>query len=65
MVNVGLTGDYKKIPQRDCTITIASYESPDALRGDSYSLVQRISQQREYNDKRRYCKICIFFLRYS
>ncbi len=39
MVNVGLTGDYKKIPQRDCTITIASYESPDALRGDSYSLV--------------------------
>lgn len=39
MVNVGQTGDYKKIPQRDCTITIASYEAPDALRGDAYALV--------------------------
>ncbi|WP_282193769.1 terminase [Muribaculum intestinale] len=39
MVNVGQTGDYKQIPQRDCTITIASYEAPDALRGDAYSLV--------------------------
>ncbi|WP_304423464.1 terminase [uncultured Duncaniella sp.] len=39
MVNVGMTGDYKLIPQRDCTITIASYEAPDALRGDAYSLV--------------------------
>lgn len=39
MVNVGLSGDYKKIPQRDCTITIASYEAPDALRGDAYALV--------------------------
>lgn len=39
MVNVGLTGDYKRIPQRDCTITIASYEAPDALRGDAYALV--------------------------
>ena len=39
MVNVGMTGDYKKVPQRDCTITIASYEAPDALRGDAYSLV--------------------------
>ena len=39
MVNVGQTGDYKLIPQRDCTITIASYEAPDALRGDAYSLV--------------------------
>lgn len=39
MVNVGMTGDYKKIPQRDCTITITSYENPDALRGDAYSLV--------------------------
>ena len=39
MVNVGLSGDYKKVPQRDCTITIASYEAPDALRGDAYSLV--------------------------
>ncbi len=39
MVNVGQSGDYKQIPQRDCTITIASYEAPDALRGDAYSLV--------------------------
>lgn len=39
MVNVGISGDYKKIPQRDCTITIASYEAPDALRGDAYALV--------------------------
>lgn len=39
MVNVGISGDYKKIPQRDCTITIASYEAPDAIRGDAYSLV--------------------------
>lgn len=39
MVNVGQTGDYKQIPQRDCTITIASYEAPDALRGDAYALV--------------------------
>lgn len=39
MVNVGMTGDYKRIPQRDCTITVASYEVPDALRGDAYSLV--------------------------
>lgn len=39
MVNVGLSGDYKKVPQRDCTITIASYEAPDALRGDAYALV--------------------------
>lgn len=39
MVNVGISGDYKLIPQRDCTITIASYEAPDALRGDAYSLV--------------------------
>ena len=39
MVNVGQSGDYKRIPQRDCTITIASYEAPDALRGDAYSLV--------------------------
>ncbi|MCH5234456.1 MAG: terminase [Muribaculaceae bacterium] len=39
MENVGLSGDYKRIPQRDCTITVASYESPDALRGDAYSLV--------------------------
>lgn len=38
MVNVGLSGDYKKVPQRDCTITIASYESPDAIRGDAYAL---------------------------
>lgn len=38
MVNVGQSGDYKKIPQRDCTITIASYEAPDAIRGDAYSL---------------------------
>ena len=38
MVNVGLSGDYKKIPQRDCTITIASYEAPDAVRGDAYAL---------------------------
>lgn len=39
MVNVGLSGDYKRVPQRDCTITIASYEAPDALRGDAYALV--------------------------
>lgn len=39
MTNVGMSGDYKKVPQRDCTITIASYEAPDALRGDAYSLV--------------------------
>lgn len=39
MVNVGISGDYKMIPQRDCTITIASYEAPDAIRGDNYSLV--------------------------
>lgn len=38
MTNVGLSGDYKRIPQRDCTITIASYESPDAIRGDAYAL---------------------------
>lgn len=38
MENVGLTGDYKRIPQRDCTITIASYEAPDAIRGDAYAL---------------------------
>ena len=37
--NVGLSGDYKRIPQRDCTITVASYEAPDALRGDAYALV--------------------------
>ena len=37
--NVGLSGDYKRLPQRDCTITVASYESPDALRGDAYALV--------------------------
>jgi len=37
--NVGLSGDYKRVPQRDCTITIASYEAPDALRGDAYALV--------------------------
>lgn len=39
MTNVGMSGDYKRVPQRDCTITIASYEAPDALRGDAYSLV--------------------------
>lgn len=39
MTNVGMSGDYKCVPQRDCTITIASYEAPDALRGDAYSLV--------------------------
>lgn len=39
MVNVGQSGDYKRIPQRDCKITIASYEAPDAVRGDNYSLV--------------------------
>lgn len=39
MVNVGMSADYKRVPQRDCTITIASYEAPDALRGDAYSLV--------------------------
>lgn len=39
MENVGLSGDYKRIPQRDCTITVASYEAPDALRGDAYALV--------------------------
>lgn len=39
MVNVGLSGDYKRVPQRDYTITIASYEAPDALRGDAYALV--------------------------
>lgn len=39
MENVGQSGDYKRIPQRDCKITIASYESPDAIRGDAYSLV--------------------------
>ena len=38
MINVGQTGDYKKVPQRDCTITIASYEVPDAIRGDAYAL---------------------------
>jgi len=37
--NVGLSGDYKRVPSRDCTITVASYESPDALRGDAYALV--------------------------
>ena len=37
--NVGLSGDYKRVPSRDCTITIASYEAPDALRGDAYALV--------------------------
>lgn len=39
MENIGLSGDYKKIPQRDCSITIASYEAPDAVRGMNYSLV--------------------------
>lgn len=39
MENVGLSGDFKRVPQRDCTITIASYEAPDALRGGAYSLV--------------------------
>lgn len=38
MENVGLSGDYKRIPQRDCTITIASYEAPDALRGEAIAL---------------------------
>lgn len=38
MENVGLSSDYKRIRQRDCTITIASYEAPDALRGDAYAL---------------------------
>lgn len=38
MENVGLSGDYKRVPQRDCTITIASYEAPDAIRGDAYAL---------------------------
>ena len=38
MTNIGLSGDYKKIPQRDSSITIASYESPDAIRGDAYAL---------------------------
>ena len=37
--NVGLSGDYKRVPSRDCTITVASYEAPDALRGDAYALV--------------------------
>jgi hypothetical protein len=39
MTNVGLSGDFKRIPQRDCTITIASYEAPDAVRGGAYALV--------------------------
>ena len=39
MVNVGQSGDYKRIVQRDCKITIASYEAPDSIRGDNYSLV--------------------------
>lgn len=39
MENVGLSGDFKRIPQRDCTITIASYEAPDAIRGGTYALV--------------------------
>lgn len=37
--NVGMSSDYKRIISRDCTITVASYEAPDALRGDAYSLV--------------------------
>ena len=39
MENVGLSGDIKRVPQRDCTITIASYEAPDAIRGGAYALV--------------------------
>lgn len=39
MVNVGHSGDLKRIPQRDCTITVASYEAPEAIHGSAYALV--------------------------
>lgn len=39
MRNIGQSSDYKIIPARDCTLTIGSYEAPDAVRGDAYSLV--------------------------
>lgn len=37
--NMGPSGDCKKITSRDCTISIGSYEAPDALRGGNYALV--------------------------
>lgn len=39
IVNVGNSSDYKRIPQRNCKITIGTYEAPDAIRGDDYNLV--------------------------
>lgn len=37
--NIGQSGDYKVIPQRDCSISVGSYEKPDSLRGKNYALV--------------------------
>lgn len=39
LINMDQAGDYKAIPQRDCTISIGSYEAPDNIRGDNYALV--------------------------
>lgn len=37
--NVSNSSDYKRIPQRNCKITVGTYENPDAIRGDDYNLV--------------------------
>ena len=39
IVNVGQSSDYRRIPQRQCKIVVGSYEKPDNIRGDDYSLV--------------------------
>lgn len=39
MENIGQSSDYKRLPPRNCKIRVGSYESPDAVRGDDYSLV--------------------------
>ena len=39
IVNVGQSSDYRRIPQRNCKIVVGSYEKPDSIRGDDYSLV--------------------------
>lgn len=39
MVGVGHSGSIKRVPQRNCTIEIGTYESPDSSRGGDYNLV--------------------------
>ncbi len=39
MENVDPSGTIKRIPQRNCKISIGSAEKPDAVRGSDYSLV--------------------------